>query len=128
MQEQVISGTTDNILSVETQLSQILGSVKGAGKVQVMLSIATGEETLYQTNDKYTSDGERISDNKDTVTITDSTRSQTGLIRRINPATYSGAIVVCQGADDPVVRLAIIDAVSKITGLRTDKISVMKMK
>jgi stage III sporulation protein AG len=36
--------------------------------------------------------------------------------------------VVCQGADDPVVKLLIVDAVSKVTGLGADKISVMKMK
>lgn len=123
-----ISESEVNILSVEDQLSQILGSVKGAGKVQVMLSISNGEETIYQTNENHTSDADRISHDTDTVTITDSGRAQTGLVRQVNPPTYSGAIVVCQGADDPGVRLSIMEAVSKITGLRTDKISVLKMK
>lgn len=124
----VISEQSDNILSVEDQLAQILGSVKGAGKVQVMLSIAYGEEILYQTDDNYSEDSERISDSKNTVTVTDSDRNQSGLIRQVNPPMYSGAIVVCQGADNPSVRLAIMEAVSKITGLRTDRISVLKMK
>jgi stage III sporulation protein AG len=39
-----------------------------------------------------------------------------------------GAIVVCQGGDQPTVRLAILDAVSKVTGLGADKISILKMK
>jgi len=39
-----------------------------------------------------------------------------------------GAVIVCQGADDPQVRLSIVDAVSKVTGLGSDKISVLKMK
>ena len=125
---EVISKTADNILSVEEQLTQILCCVKGAGKVQVMLSIASGEETLYQTNEKHSSDADRISNDIDTVTITDSDRNQSGLVRQVNPPVYSGAIIVCQGADNPTVRLSIIDAVSKITGLRTDKISVIKMK
>ena len=124
----VISEQSDNILSVEDQLAQILGSVKGAGKVQVMLSIAYGEEILYQTDDNYSEDSERISDSKNTVTVTDSDRNQSGLIRQVNPPMYSGAIVVCQGADNPSVRLAIMEAASKITGLRTDRISVLKMK
>lgn len=127
-EKSVISDDTDNILSVEEQLSQILSSVKGAGKVQVMLSIAYGEEIFYQTNDSYSADSERISDSKNTVTITGSDRNQSGLIRQVNPAVYSGAIVVCQGADNPTVRLAIMEAVSKVTGLKTDKISVLKMK
>ena len=124
----VISEQSDNILSLEDQLAQILGSVKGAGKVQVMLSVAYGEEILYQTDDNYSEDSGRISDSKNTVTVTDSNRNQSGLIRQVNPPMYSGAIVVCQGADNPSVRLAIMEAVSKITGLKTDKISVLKMK
>jgi hypothetical protein len=39
-----------------------------------------------------------------------------------------GAIVVCQGADSPSVKLAITQAVAKITGLGTDEICVLKMK
>jgi stage III sporulation protein AG len=39
-----------------------------------------------------------------------------------------GAIVLCQGADVPSVRLAIVDAVSKVTGLVANQISVLKMK
>jgi stage III sporulation protein AG len=41
---------------------------------------------------------------------------------------YLGAIVVCQGADRSDVRLAIVEAVSALTGLGADKISVLKMK
>jgi len=36
--------------------------------------------------------------------------------------------VVCQGADDPAVRLAVSQAVSSVTGISTDRISVLKMK
>ena len=63
-----------------------------------------------------------------TVIITDSQRSESGLIRQVNPAAYKGAIVVCQGADSPSVRLAVTQAVSKITGLGTDSICVLKMQ
>ena len=63
-----------------------------------------------------------------TVIVTDSQRCESGLIRQINPAAYKGAIVVCQGADSSAVRLAITQAVAKITGLGTDNICVLKMK
>jgi hypothetical protein len=39
-----------------------------------------------------------------------------------------GAVIVCQGADKPVVRLAIVEAVADATGLSTDTITVLKMK
>ena len=40
----------------------------------------------------------------------------------------NGAVVVCQGADQPSVRLDVTNAVAAYTGLGSDKISVIKMK
>ena len=40
---------------------------------------------------------------------------------------FQGAVVVCQGADRPSVRLDIINAVSALTGLGSDRITVVKM-
>lgn len=123
-----IKESVDNTMTLEKQLSDILKCVKGAGEVQVILTVAAGEEILYQTNDDYSNNGDSGSTRTDTVTVTDSNREETGLIRQVNPPTYLGAIIVCQGADRPEVRLAIVDAVSKATGLGTDRISVLKMK
>jgi len=124
----VISHESSNILSVEEQLAQILSHVKGAGKVQVMLRISIGEETFYQTDDNYSNSDNGSTEKRDTVTVTDADRNQTGLVRQVNPPVYAGAIIVCQGADSPTVRYAIIEAVSKFTGLGSDKISILKMK
>ena len=101
-------------------LERILSNVKGAGKVQVLLSVKVGEEVLYQT------DGD--SDKQNTVIVSGSDRSESGLIQQIIPPKYKGAIVLCQGADKPTVCLAITNAVSKVTGLDSSKISVLKMK
>ena len=106
--------------SLESQLSQVLSTVDGVGEVQIILTVAEGEEIIYQTD---------ISNNQtDTVTVTDAGRDQTGLIRQVNPNRYLGAIVVCQGGDNPAVRLAVVDAVSKATGLGANQISILKMK
>ena len=59
---------------------------------------------------------------------TDSDRNETGLVHQINPPVYLGAVVLAQGADNPVVKLSIVEAVSKVTGLGADKISVLKMQ
>lgn len=111
-------------ITTEERLSQILSQVDGAGEVQVLLTVSSGEQTIYQTNGSYSENNE----SSNTVTITDGKRNEQGLIKQVNPPTYLGAVVVCRGAESPAVRLAIIDAVSKITGLGSDKISVLKMK
>ncbi len=108
----------------ETRLSQILSQVEGAGKVQVFLSLAAGEKTLYQTDEEQSSENLR----RDTVLVTGSDRSQFGLVQQINPPKYLGAIVLCQGADNASVRLSITQAVANATGLGTNQISVLKMK
>lgn len=110
----------ETVPDMETELARILSKIQGAGKVEVLLTTAQGQETCYQTDQR----GEDFS----TVTVTDSNRTETGLIRQVNPPVYLGAIVVCQGGDDPSVRLAIVESVSKVTGLGADRISVMKMK
>lgn len=115
-------------LTLEESLTNILRMLDGAGEVKVLLTIASGEEFLYQTNDTNKSSQNSTDIKLETVTVTDSQRNETGLIRQINPPVYLGAIVLCQGADNPTVRLAITQAVSKITGLGADKISVLKMK
>ena len=112
---------------VSDTLGQILSQIQGAGKVEVMLTVASGEKTVYQTNEDI-SGGDSVSTRIETVIVTGTDRSQSGLIQQVNPPQYLGAIVVCQGADRPAVRLAIVEAVSNATGLGADRISVLKMK
>lgn len=115
-------------LTLEESLARVLGLVEGAGRVEVLLTLSRGEETIFQ-NDTDLSTSEQNSDQRsDTVLITGEDRAQTGLIRQINPPEYRGAIIVCEGADRPEVRLSIVEAVMRVTGLTSDKITVLKMK
>ena len=109
---------------LQTGLEEILSQIQGAGRVQVLLTQREGERTVYQTDEDSTSSGIR----SDTVLLNGSDRSQTGLVQQVNPPTYLGAVIVCQGADSASVRLAIVSAVGSVTGLSTDKITVLKMK
>ena len=106
--------------SLADELEDILSNIKGAGKVQVMLTVKNGEQTVYQTDTPAT-------DRQDTVIITDEDRAQNGLVQQIISPTYRGAIVLCHGADNASVCLAIKEAVSKVTGLDASQISVLKM-
>lgn len=107
-------------MSVAEELEEILGRIDGVGDVKVMLTVQTGEVVVYQYDEN--------SSGRDTVIITDGDKAETGLVQMVNPATYRGAIIVCDGADSAVVRLNVIQAVSSVTGLSTDRITVLKMK
>ncbi len=108
--------------SDEEKLEEILTYIKGAGRVEVLIRYASGERTIYQT------DTDSNMQRSDTVTVTDADRNQTGLVAQTLPPEFQGVIIVCQGAGDPSVRLAIVDAVSKYTGLGANQISVLEMK
>ena len=120
-EEKVTETQTTQERSMETRLTEILTQIRGAGKVSVMLTVAAGEETVFQEDQGSTGQ-------KDTVTVTDKDRNQSGLVVQILPPRYLGAVVVCQGAEDPTVRLAIAEAVSSLTGLGMYKISIVRMK
>ena len=126
--EPAVEKQTVKEISTQEKLTSLLSKIDGAGSVEVMLTVAEGEEIIYQENMDSSNDDDSSNTNIDTVTVTDAQKNQTGLVRKVNPPKYLGALVLCQGADDPIVKLAIVDAVSKITGLGTNCISVLKMK
>ena len=111
--------------ALSEEIADILSRMEGVGRVEVLLTEASGRETVYQTDQDGGSDETR---RIETVIVTDGNRAQTGLVKSVIPPTYLGAIVVCQGADSPSVRLQVIEAVSNVTGIGTDRITVLKMK
>ena len=110
------------------QLEAILSQIKGAGRVEVLLTCASGEQTVFQTDERNSSSENSQSKECETVLLTNSSRGDEALVTRIMAPEYLGAVVVCQGADQPAVKLAVSEAVSKATGLGIDRISVLKMK
>ncbi len=113
---------------LQQKLSNLLSQMAGAGRVKVLLTEATGEQIFYQEDRDTSAGGQSQTTRTDTVIVTDGTHTQEGLIRQVNPPTYLGAVVLCQGADQPSVRLAITEAVANATGLGYHKITVLKMK
>lgn len=110
--------------NLEDALSEMLSRLYGAGEVEVLLTQACGEETIYQTDGNQSREDFRT----DTVIVTNQDRKETGLVKQVNAPIYLGAIVLCQGADSPQVKLSIVEAVSSATGLTSDRITVLKMK
>lgn len=108
--------------SLQDALQEILGQISGAGKVAVLLTQSAGEETIFQVDED--SDNAR----RETVLVSGAGREGSGLVRQVKAPTYQGAVVVCQGAENAAVRLAVVQAVKSATGLPADRISVLKMK
>ncbi len=104
----------------EKELEAILSRISGAGEVMVLLSYSSGEKTIYHQDES--------SGKTQTVILSDSNRKESAVVKQVIGPTYLGAIVLCSGADQPSVKLSIVEAVSKVTGLGSDHICVLKMK
>ena len=111
-------------LTMEEKLEQILTQIQGVGKVRVLLTVARGEQVIYV----YDEDRSESDTTREAVIITDSNRAQAGLVSQVLPPGYLGAVIVCQGGENPGVKLAVVEAVCDATGLTADKITVLKMK
>ena len=118
-----VSVETVREASLEQRLEELLAQIEGAGAVRVLLTEDVGRETVWQTDVQSDADSVR----EDTVILEDSGRNETGLVRRTTEPSYRGAVILCQGADAPSVKLAIVEAVRCVTGLGADQISVQKM-
>ena len=113
----------------EERLSGLLSKIRGAGAVEVMLSLRSGEQVEYQSDvSQQWEEGSQQRQESNTVLYSSGSGVQSALVRRVEAPVYQGAVVVCQEADDPAVKLAIVESVSSVTGLGADQITVVKMK
>lgn len=115
---------------LQTELESILGAMSGVGEVRVLLTVdSDGERKLAQDTDlDYSGDTaspEDYSRRSSTVLVGGGSEQKAVVVRTMYP-TYRGALVVCQGGGNPAVQLAVTQAVSALTGLPTDRVTVAK--
>jgi len=104
----------------EARIAGALSQIEGAGEVVVLLSLKTSLEQEVAVDE----DG---SGRRETVTISTGSGTQSEVTLRYRYPRFLGALVVSQGADNATVRLQITQAVAALTGLGTDRITVIKM-
>ena len=113
---------------LEEKLSRTLSKVEGAGTVEVVLSVQSGpRQILARDSDRETGEGESHSQETTVILSRGSGVEDTVTVQQLSPQ-FRGALVVCSGGGDPSVRLALTEAVSALTGLGADKISICEGK
>ncbi len=116
------------ISEMQDALAKLLSKIDGAGRVEVLLSLEYGAESYYQSDEKISASGDTESREQTIVLYQPDSTQRLPAVRKTRYPVYRGAVVVCEGAGSPSVELAIVQAVSRLTGLGSDKISVIKMK
>ena len=115
-----------SLADVEEKMTDTLSHIQGVGKIRVMLTLKSGSK-LHLAEDISRSGKENDTRyDSETVTINRGSGNQEVVVTNQIYPTYQGALIVCEGAEQSPVRLAITEAVAALTGLSTDKISIVK--
>ena len=114
-------GTAFDLEAFEEKLARTLSQVEGAGQAQVVLTLDGGSRQVLARNQDREGDG-GVSNT--VVTVGKGSGQQEAVPIQTVAPQFRGALVVCPGGGDAQVRLKLIEAVSALTGLGADKISV----
>ena len=117
---------TFSLVESERRMEAILSRFEGTGKLQLMLTLKSGSQLYLAEDTDESADGEEVQVQRETVTLHRGSGYEDVVVTRQIYPMYQGALVVCQGADKAAVRLAVIEAVAALTGLSSDKITVVK--
>lgn len=119
-----------DLSALEERLAETLSKVRGAGDVSVMLTAQGSERRVLAEDEKSVRSADGGSETQSTVVVV-SGPSGSGegpvLVQQLYPK-LQGALVVCQGGDKADVRLKLMQAVSVLTGLGADKITICEGK
>lgn len=101
---------------LEIKLRELIESIDGVSNAKVMLTLDSGSEYIYAQNN---------SENKrEYVIISEADKSETlTLVKEINPK-IRGVVVVCQGGNNPVVQSQIINLLSTLFNLPSNRVYV----
>lgn len=121
-----------NLQAFEKQVEKTLSECEGVGRCKVMLSVSSGPESVFAKEARESrreDEGSRESDidTKPSIISGGAGEETPVLIKEMYPE-FRGAVVICDGAASAALRGKVIEAVSALTGLRSDRISVIKMK
>ncbi|MBQ7485081.1 MAG: stage III sporulation protein AG [Oscillospiraceae bacterium] len=109
---------------IERRMEEVLSQIDGVGKMRLLLTVSGASQLCLAQDVDSGSDRDR----RETVTVNRGSGYQEVVVTGEVYPTYQGAVIVCQGAGSNAVRLALIEAVSALTGLTADKIAIEKWK
>lgn len=116
----------------EKRIAKALSEIDGAGKVTVVLTVcSTGETVVAKDTESYVlqEDGEsRQEVSSSVVTVSEGSQKESPVTVEVIYPEYQGALVVAEGAGNAETKLRLTQAVADLTGLSTEKITVVKMK
>lgn len=125
----------------EKNLTELIGSINGAGSVKVLVTLERNTQYVYATEEKKTTQStqdqaanatvkNQENDSRETkyILVKGADGSQQALaVTQVEPIV-KGVVVVCEGGNQPAVQKDIIDAVTTALNLSSARVCVIKAK
>ena len=119
---------TQELTPSQEEMEAILSRIDGVGRVDLLLTLRTSGASVYQTDTRTVTSGSGTTEECQTVFGQTSGSGKEPVVQTTLAPQYQGALVGCDGADRASVRLAVVQAVTSLTGLGSNQIAVVKMK
>ena len=119
---------TQELTPSQEEMEAILSRIDGVGRGDLLLTLRTSGASVYQTDTRTVTSGSGTTEECQTVFGQTSGSGKEPVVQTTLAPQYQGALVVCDGADRASVRLAVVQAVTSLTGLGSNQIAVVKMK
>lgn len=124
---------------LEKNLETIVSSINGAGNAKVLVTLESGTQTVYATEEKQNKEASEDKANGETtrkkesndcekkyITMKDSEGTEHALaVTEIQPK-IKGVIIVCSGGDNPLVQQRVTNAVTTALSVPSNKVCVTK--
>lgn len=121
------------VSDLELRVSELLSKIKGVGDTEVMITLESGAEYIYQSEQRQAT-GERNGGSGDQqrskekqeniVMVEDEAGKKQALIRTERTPTVQGIVVVCDGGGDLSIQAKIIDVLTSAFSIPSHRVSV----
>ena len=108
--------------ALQNEMETILSSLDGVGKLSLMLTVEQDETASLKARGEEVDEQTRKTE---TVVLGSGTSAEVVVTHSRYPR-FVGALIVCEGGDRADVQLRVTQAVSALTGLSSERISVVK--
>ena len=127
--ESAAAGETFDRAAVQEEMEAILSAIDGTGRLRLMLTVDAGtKHELAQSSSSSRSGADEWQQKNEPLTVGAGSGVQEVVVTNSLYPRYVGALVVCEGGGSAGVRLAVTNAVSALTGLTSDRITVLQGK
>ena len=131
--ETPIFSESEYVHNMEERLCNVLSEIQNVGKVQVFLTLKQGEKIHYLSDRDYKTDtgsdkATAVEESEKAVIISSGSTYDEAIITKRDYPLFQGALIVCEGGGNAEVKLQLTLAISALTNLSSDKITILKMK